>query len=321
MRKRCLYLLPALLLACLPAARAADLEIHFIDVGQGDCTLISCPNGNRILVDCGYIKSCKDDDARDYVHSQLVWPNPKIDTVVITHPDKDHYSLLPSVLEGVSVGKLMMVGKPKEYTRCDVEPWLKKLKKRTTRLTEDYYDDIGDPNLDIDCGEAEVYVLAADVKGKKSPKNTRSIVLMVSYGDFDAILTGDATTVTENVIMDRYGDWLDSELLKVGHHGSSWTSTSKTWADTVQVEVAVVSAGVDASRGNTYGHPKSDVIKRLRRHTVREEPHAFRYWTGKKGEYVPHAFDHYTEAIFSTATNGTIVVKSDGETYEIEFSN
>ena len=91
-----------------------------------------------------------------------------------------------------------------------------------------------------DCGDADVFILAADIQASRSPKNARSIVVLISYGDFDVMLMGDATFDTEDAILERYPeDWLDVEVLKIGHHGSSTTSTSLDWAETVQPKLAV----------------------------------------------------------------------------------
>ncbi len=73
------------------AAPAANLEIHFVDVGQGDCTVISCPNGTTILVDCGNGYSCSRTNLTDYVSSIL---NTQLHALIITHQDTDHYGLV-----------------------------------------------------------------------------------------------------------------------------------------------------------------------------------------------------------------------------------
>ncbi len=83
---------------------------------------------------------------------------------------------------------------------------------------------------------------------------------MIRYGNFEAMLTGDATHATENTILDRYTDtFLDIDMLKIGHHGSLATSTSAAWADTLSPEISVVSSGTRSR----YGHPRFEVIDRL----------------------------------------------------------
>ena len=130
-------------------------------------------------------------------------------------------------------------------------------------------------------------------------------MLLLVYEDFDVILTGDATFDTENTIIGRYGTWLPSEVLKVGHHGSSATSSSRTWVDAVNAEYAIISA----DHGQQYGHPRQDVIHRLDDHTVTVGAHPLRWWTSTTA-HVDN--QNYTQAVYSTANNGNIVISSDG---------
>ena len=76
----------------------AELVLHFVEIGQGDCTLIECPNGGFILVDAGSTAQGGRAAVRDYVRNQLDQASPRIDTVGVTHPDADHYNYLPDVL-------------------------------------------------------------------------------------------------------------------------------------------------------------------------------------------------------------------------------
>lgn len=139
-------------------------------------------------------------------------------------------------------------------------------------VTPETYDRAETPNTAVDCGAAKVWILAAAVEASHSAKNAKSIVVMVRYGDFEAVITGDATRDTEAVILGRYDPkWLDIDLLRVGHHGSEATSTSASWAKTLSPTLAIVSAGYD----NTYGHPRQEVFDRLAPYTQAAAPHGF----------------------------------------------
>jgi competence protein ComEC len=94
--------------------------------------------------------------------------------------------------------------------------------------------------------------------------NDLSVVMRVAYGDFTALLTGDATALVEERLLRRYGEDLRGEVLKVGHHGSH-TSTTDSFLEAVGPTVALVSAG----RGNRYGHPHRVVVDRLERSGAR----------------------------------------------------
>jgi competence protein ComEC len=293
------------------------IRFHFIDVGQGDSTLVECPDGTRILIDggSGIAASSRPEGVRAYLQ-EVLGENGQLDTVVVTHPDRDHYNALPYLLEGVTFGRMWLVGDVGGYNSAAFTQWLDAVpasKKAWVRA--EHHDPQGSPSTEITCGRAEVYRLAAAATGSDPAwaSNTASMVLMFSYGDFDAMLTGDATFETENKILGWYAPWwLDVEVLKIGHHGSSRTSTSDAWIDTVRPEVATVSAGFT----NHHGHPRSDVITRVARRTTRAAPHRFR-WYETQSHFVDRDYD---EAIYATGTNGNIVVESDGASFWVTRS-
>ena len=126
------------------------------------------------------------------------------------------------------------------------------------------------------------------------------------------MLTGDATTVTENFILNRFPDWfLPCEVLKIGHHGSSTTSTSATWADALTPVTAVASCGFT----NAHGHPRKVVIDRLTPHTDDADPvHDFRWYTSRR---IFEDRANFTESVYSTGTNGRIVISTDGASFSV----
>jgi competence protein ComEC len=297
------------------AATNGRLAIHFIDVGQGDSTLIACPNGRNILVDIGSVSEGDEDAIRDYILGQLDQTSRHIDDLVITHADTDHYNLIAEVLRGVDVGHIYRVGEIEDY-RTKFQTWLRNVNpSKISILSENDYDPIPQPNVGLDCGDAKVWILAAAITATKSKKNAMSVVLMVRYGDFEVILTGDATRATEQVIMDRYpAGWLNVDVLKIGHHGSLSTSTGQDWADTLKPEVAVSSSAFQ----NGHGHPRKEVFERLDDHTKTTTPHLIRHAVGKRPNYTFVTEQNYSEAIYSTAVSGNVVVRSSGTGYTVE---
>lgn len=310
--------------AFLAGANTGVLELHFIDVGQGDATLIVCPNGSTILVDAGSLGGGDEEAVRDYIWERLNPDSPSLDVLVVTHADTDHYNLIPYVLDGVAVKRVLHVGEPSHYATKDVfgghdiDDWFRSVASKTKRIGLPTADEIGEPSPHFACGSAKIFILAADVKQSGSWwKNTRSIVLKVSYGLFDAILTGDATTVTEKFILDRHTEtFLRAEVLKLGHHGSSTTSTSPAWADAVQPEVSIASAAFK----NSHGHPRRDIVNRVAAYTLPWDAHDLVSSTGPRGNYRWHWVEDYDRAVFNTASSGTVVVlgRHNG-TYEVTW--
>lgn len=308
-----------------PGKGSPELAIHFIDVGQGDCTLIKCPNGEAILVDCGSLGGGDAALVRKYIRKQL-GESSEIHTLVITHPDASHYNLVEDVLKGskgeedgdVPVKKILLAGSTDEYSAHGFSEWLDKHSSIITRLGKDDFDAPDETPEFLDCGEALVHVLAADVAAVRSPTNARSIVLLVSFRDIDVMLTGDATFDTEERILQRYvGGFLGSEVLKVAHHGSKTMSTSIGFVDQIRPEVSIISAGKD----NRFGHPRIAVVERLETYALDGEPHSMQ-WCWREGRGLKcETIDEYSRAIYSTAVNGTITVRSDGTEYSVEYSN
>jgi hypothetical protein len=140
-------------------------------------------------------------------------------------------------------------------------------------------------------------------------------VLKVTFGAVDFMLTGDATKDTEKHILNRFQadpEFMDVEVLKVGHHGSGATSTGVPWANAVKPEVSVVSCGYT----NGFGHPRDEVIRRLEPHADDTAAHRFREYVSKY-EYVNHRACR--KAIYSTGANRNIVVTTDGRQYEVAY--
>jgi len=142
-------------------------------------------------------------------------------------------------------------------------------------------------------------------------------VLLFSLGAFDAVINGDATQATESTILGRYtNDWLDVELLKIGHHGSSTTSTSQAWVDALRPELAVASAS-----GTQYGHPRRTVIERLFPYTDNVEQHQIQWGFRAPAGGYSYPQINTAEGVFTTSTNGNIVIRSNGSWYEAQWQN
>ena len=198
-----------------------SLEIHFLDVGQGDCTFVSCPDGETVLIDCGSTHGGDAQAVRTYLLNELGTTDVNLDTLVITHPDKDHYNMLPDVVGNGTIGQIFRIGRKSKYADDVAADWIWSRSATVVTNGKSFHNKPGFPNSDIECGDAEVYVLAWNVKSTNNASNfkvnTRSIVLLFILDDFDVILTGDATRNTEKKMIERYGTWLNSEVLKVGH--------------------------------------------------------------------------------------------------------
>ena len=306
---------------------SGELALYFINVGQGDCTLVVFPNGKRLLVDCGTTNGAfSTSRVRSFIQSKLDPTDPKIDLVVITHPDKDHYNKLAEVLgpvasPNIKVSKVMYTGAISEYDEDEVDDWLQDFPvSRRIVITGQSYNKY--PAKDLPGFAGSAVVLAANVTATKSVSNARSIVIKITHGDFDAMITGDATSDTDKMLFSLYPgakkEFLDVELWKAAHHGSwSTASQNSNWASAVKPEVIVYSA----SNSNTYGHPNINLAEKFASYTQAAPDHEITFWDNKdthssSAKVLPYR----TEAMYLTATNGDITIKSDGVTWDTSFT-
>ena len=222
------------------------LLVHFLDVGQADCILIQEPGGKAMLIDAG--NNADSEFVIDYLEKRQI---EKLEYVIGTHPHEDHIGSLDSVIYAFDIGKVFM---PK--------------KTNTTKTFEDVLQAISDKGLQITApevgdtyrlGEAYWTILAPNKDYKEI--NNSSIVIRLVYGETSFMFTGDAEELSELDILDNsipFIDDLKSDVLKVGHHGSS-TSTSDPFLEAVSPEYAVISVGKD----NSYGHPHKEILEKL----------------------------------------------------------
>lgn len=229
---------------------SAQLNAYFINVGQGDAIYLELPNGANALIDGGPAGK----PVADFLKSKNV---SKIDHVVFTHPHSDHYIGLMKVLQDFQVNNFYDTRV--NNTDAQGDDSLRKMAAaepgcRTT------YPEAGD-QLDWD-KHVTVKVLNSCQDKVESKINTVlnncSIVIRLYYNGHGILLMGDAETEVENAMMRVFKSGLNSTYLKVGHHGSRY-STSPKFLERVQPRVAVLSVGMD----NNFGHPHKEVLDRL----------------------------------------------------------
>jgi len=255
----------------LRANTTGDLRAYFLDVGQGDSSVILFKD-KVILIDAG------EAEYGDRVVSDLEKLGvTRIDLLVATHPHSDHIGGMQKVLAHFPVEKVLDSGIP-----------------TTSSLYEHFLGTVDEKNIPYDAAQQgetidldpslRILVLSPPKGHIGEDINTNSIVLRISYGTVNLLYTGDATTAAEDA-MEKTGYPLDAQVLKVGHHGSSGSS-SAAFLGRVDPEVAIISVGAD----NDYGHPHKETLERL---------------------------NAAGPLVFRTDRNGTILVRSDGATYSV----
>lgn len=237
-------------------------SVHFIDVGQGDCTLIKTDKGN-MLIDAG--ENGNETAILNYLNEQGVT---ELEYFVATHPHSDHIGGAAEVISGVNIKNIIM-------------PKLSSSNTPTTKTYEKMLLAINNSNANVIAAKPDSEYTFGDVKfivlspfEQDENLNNMSVTLKLTYGSHSFLFTGDAEKEVEEQLLD-YGYDLKADVFKLAHHGSS-TSNSYEFMDVVNPEFAVISYGVD----NSYGHPHDETVEML------EEKNITYYSTAQSGNVV-----------------------------------
>jgi len=257
-------------------ASSADFQVHFIDVGQGDCTLISA-NGQHMLIDGGERGS--EERVVKYLKDQGV---ERLEIVIATHPHSDHMGgLAYGILEAFPVGTV-------------IAPQFSPENMPTTRTYEQFLRAVGElkkqgttarfarPGEEYPLGQAMCTILGP-LQEDGVNYNNDSVITRVRFGNVSVLLTGDAEKKVESQLVRHWGAGLQATMLSAGHHGSN-TASSDAFLRAVSPQAIAISCGA----GNSYGHPHAQTLERCRDMRIR---------------------------IFRTDTEGTVVFGSDGKDF------
>ena len=237
------------------------LEVHFLDVGQGDAIFIQTPKHTQILIDGGY-----DADILKQIGGQMPFYDRSIDFVVATHMDADHIGGLVDVLEKFEVGAVLMdrlvyltsnstISKQDNLKTTDIMgEFLSKIKEKNINvilvaagdrfwIDENIYFDVIWPPNETPTGLSD---------------NDKSLVMKLVYKNDSFLLTGDMEKLAEYKLAQSLVD-ISVDVLKVAHHGSN-SSSVKYFLDKTHAKIAVIQVGK-----NPFGHPHEETLERLKK--------------------------------------------------------
>ena len=293
----------ALLVPSLVLAQAnGKLQIHHIDVGQGDGALLISPLGQTVLFDDGVYTDCT--TIKAYLQGLGITT---VDYHICSHYHADHLGCIDDLAAvGITVGSAGY-DRGSSYSSASYTSYVNTLGTKRQTIAKGQI-------VTLDAASANpVIIRCVALNGdgvypvNGSDENAKSVVIKVSYGSFDEEISGDLTgsTTQGNDVETTVGPQVgDVEVYKVHHHGSRYSSNDN-WLSAITPEVAVISCG----DGNTYGHPTADALGRLHTHGVKT------YWTETGAGVAPDpAWDK---------VGGTIVIQADpgdGATYTVSGS-
>ena len=231
----------------------ANLEVTFFDVGQGDSIFIETPSGHQILIDGGPTSV-----VLEKLGKEMPFWDRTIDLVVLTHPEHDHYGGLLEVLKRYKVENILWTGVLRDT--AEYEKWQKLIQEESVEIF------IAQAGQQIEGGETSISILwpVESLDGQSvSNTNNTSIVARLVFGESSFLFTGDIYQSVERKLLNQVKQRLESDVLKVGHHGSK-TSSAEEFIEKVAPEIAVIQAG----RDNSYGHPHEITLATLEKYGI-----------------------------------------------------
>jgi competence protein ComEC len=248
-----------------------NLKIAFLDIGQGDAIFIQSPDGNQIIFDGGV-----GDNISSVLPKQMSFFDRSLDMLVVTNPDKDHFEGFIKLLDDYTVPLIIL-----PPVIADNNPVFLELLKKAENKGLQKIIAIKGQRIDIG-GGAYIDILFPDRDLKYVSENEGSIIAKLVYKNTSVLLTGDTTSNIEKYLL-NYGFDVDSDILKIAHHGSK-TSSAEEFIKAVSPDVAVISAG----QNNSYGHPHKEVLD---------------------------IFEKSKVPVLGTYNEGSIMFESDGESF------
>lgn len=237
--------------APLASHASGQVELHMMDVGQGDALALRTPRGRWIVIDAGRVWR-GGDAGRQTVIPYLRQRGGEIAAFVLTHPHADHVGGAAAVVRTLAPSVFVDGG----YVAASA-PYVDALDAAATRHVPWHRAHPGD-SLVIDGVTLELLAPDSAYAASLDDPNAASTIVRARYGRVRFLLVGDAERAEESWLLANEPDRLDAEVLKVGHHGSR-TSSGPAFLDAVHPRIALVSVGA----GNTYGHPSAETLERL----------------------------------------------------------
>jgi beta-lactamase superfamily II metal-dependent hydrolase len=290
-------------------SRCSDaLEIHCLDVGQGDCTLIISPAGGTLLFDAGY----------NGKGNSTVWPHLQslgmtgVDYIVASHYHADHVGGIDEVVNslGIDSVRVAVLDRGWSYTTLTYESYALAVAPKRTTIYDGQVVDLG--------GGVTVTCIAVNGNGVLSSpfddeENDYCVSLLVEYGSFKFFVAGDLSGVNSSYYHDietsTSADAGDIDVYRVDHHGSS-SNTNANLMSNLSPEVSIISCG-----NNSYGHPTQTVINRL----VAADSYVYQTHTGSGGT-IPAGSGEVVNGHIIIEVSSSFYTVNDDRTYPLESS-
>ena len=233
-----------------PPTKPVELQVNFLDVGQGDAIYIRTPQDQDILIDGG-----PDDKVLESLGKVMPFWDREIDVVILSHPHADHVAGLVQILKRYTVKKIYLTGIL--HTAPDYLAFLEEIKKQ--KIPVENIKELSTLDFGSETKLEFIYPDRSLLNEKIDNLNNSSIVARLIYKNEKFLFTGDAESPVEKELLTKKRE-LSADVLKVGHHGST-TSSTEAFIKAVNPKFAVIEVGKD----NSFGHPSLRTLSRLER--------------------------------------------------------
>jgi len=293
------------------------LEVHIIDIGQGDAVLVRCPDGtHELLIDSGELNFRYPGSATEFRQYMVAHQgqNNRIEVALSSHPHSDHIGSMAWVLEQYTVELYVdNHNMAASTTFGNVET---AFAAAQARVGTQYWgaQELSAPEIDF-CPRDDVsaQVIRQTDFGHDHDPNNNSVIVRVDYADNSFLFVGDAEVGAETALREEPAirALLDTDFLKVGHHGSS-TSSTQEFLDLVSPTVSAISCGRRGVGTNrNHQHPRADVVRRLLQQAGARDGPALQFQAFNSTDRVWEMID-LDRAVYVTAVMGDLVFESDG---------
>lgn len=230
------------------------LKINYLDIGQGDATLVITPQNQKILIDTGPAGNLN-----KTLKKYLSFFDKKIDIFILTHPDSDHIGDIPNILKSYKIQKIIL---PKSiHKKAEYKMLINQIQSKNIPylFANNYTDIIIDNNIVIDF----LYPFTQSTIHEQNSFHNASLVFKLIHQNNTFFFSGDAEKKQEKLIIQSLQN-LQSDIYQAGHHGSKSSST-EIFLQAIQPKITIISAGKD----NSFGHPHQKIIERLQKKDIK----------------------------------------------------
>ena len=311
------------------AGAAPVLEAHFISVGQADAVLVKCPDGQTaMLVDSADTRYPGSKDRfRAYLQKEFKGKPQKIAVAVASHPHNDHIGSMQWVLETFDVGTYVDNGEKYDSTLWQNLDKVRKKQLKAGKLKYINGKQAQSAQIPL-CADVTVEVFVPwAFSDKLTDTNDRSVVVRLAHRKVSFLFVGDSEDPGEAVMLDdALRKKLVADVLKVGHHGSDTSSTAK-FVMAVSPQLAVISAGERGVGTNTrYKHPRYSTLDTYSTWFANvdkgaaspKHPANGKVWAYDAAKKTWRQHER-PKGLWLTVQDGTVIVRSDGERFEVSF--